>query len=90
MTRRGHGRDAAPQRTAPALPLAQNGRAARHAGGQPAHVPPARPHAAAPRVPLVVLTASDDESLQVWHNGKQILDTPANTGIAAAPTGRSR
>lgn len=26
------------------------------------------------------------ESLQVWHNGKRILDTPANTGIAKAPT----
>jgi lipoprotein-anchoring transpeptidase ErfK/SrfK len=29
---------------------------------------------------------ASDESLQVWHNGKKILDTPANTGIAAAPT----
>ena len=29
---------------------------------------------------------SSDESLQVWHNGKRILDTPANTGISAAPT----
>jgi peptidoglycan hydrolase-like protein with peptidoglycan-binding domain len=29
---------------------------------------------------------SSNESLQVWHNGKQILDSPANTGIAAAPT----
>jgi hypothetical protein len=27
-----------------------------------------------------------NESLQVWHDGKEILDTPANTGIAAAPT----
>lgn len=26
------------------------------------------------------------EDLRVWHNGKQILDTPANTGIAKAPT----
>jgi hypothetical protein len=26
------------------------------------------------------------ETLTVWHNGKVILDTPANTGIAAAPT----
>jgi peptidoglycan hydrolase-like protein with peptidoglycan-binding domain len=29
---------------------------------------------------------SSKESLQVWHNGKRILNTPANTGIAAAPT----
>ncbi|HEY1820097.1 MAG TPA: Ig-like domain-containing protein [Trebonia sp.] len=29
---------------------------------------------------------SPDESLKVWHNGKVILDTPANTGIAAANT----
>jgi peptidoglycan hydrolase-like protein with peptidoglycan-binding domain len=29
---------------------------------------------------------SSDESLQVWHNGKRILNTPANTGISAAPT----
>ena len=28
----------------------------------------------------------DNENLRVWHDGKQILDTPANTGIAAAPT----
>jgi lipoprotein-anchoring transpeptidase ErfK/SrfK len=27
-----------------------------------------------------------DESLQVWHDGRRILDSPANTGIAAAPT----
>jgi peptidoglycan hydrolase-like protein with peptidoglycan-binding domain len=27
-----------------------------------------------------------DESLQVWHDSKRILDTPANTGIAQAPT----
>jgi peptidoglycan hydrolase-like protein with peptidoglycan-binding domain len=27
-----------------------------------------------------------DESLQVWHDGKRILDSPANTGIAQAPT----
>ncbi len=39
----------APQRTAPALPMAQDGRPARHPGGQPAHPPPARRHAAAPR-----------------------------------------
>jgi len=26
------------------------------------------------------------ETLTVWHDGKVILDTPANTGIAAAPT----
>jgi len=29
---------------------------------------------------------SPHESLKVWHNGKLILDTPANTGIAAANT----
>jgi peptidoglycan hydrolase-like protein with peptidoglycan-binding domain len=29
---------------------------------------------------------SSDESLQVWHNGRRILDTPANTGIPASPT----
>jgi peptidoglycan hydrolase-like protein with peptidoglycan-binding domain len=29
---------------------------------------------------------SPNESLKVWHNGKLILDTPANTGIEAAPT----
>jgi peptidoglycan hydrolase-like protein with peptidoglycan-binding domain len=27
-----------------------------------------------------------DESLQVWHDGTRILNTPANTGISAAPT----
>lgn len=29
---------------------------------------------------------SPNETLKVWHNGKVILDTPANTGIAAAST----
>ena len=29
---------------------------------------------------------SSDESLQVWHDGKRVLDTPANTGIPASPT----
>jgi hypothetical protein len=29
---------------------------------------------------------SSNESLQIWHDGKQVLDTPANTGIAASPT----
>ena len=29
---------------------------------------------------------SPNESLRVWHDGKVILDTPANTGIAAAST----
>jgi hypothetical protein len=29
---------------------------------------------------------SPDESLKVWHNGKVILNSPANTGIAAANT----
>ena len=27
-----------------------------------------------------------DESLQVWHDGKKVLETPANTGIPASPT----
>ena len=26
------------------------------------------------------------ESLQVWHDGKLVIDTPANTGIPASPT----
>ncbi len=29
---------------------------------------------------------SSNESLKVWHNGKLILDTPANTGIPGAST----
>jgi peptidoglycan hydrolase-like protein with peptidoglycan-binding domain len=29
---------------------------------------------------------SSNESLQVWHDGRRILDTPANTGIPASPT----
>jgi peptidoglycan hydrolase-like protein with peptidoglycan-binding domain len=29
---------------------------------------------------------SANETLQVWHDGKKILDSPANTGIPAAPT----
>ena len=29
---------------------------------------------------------SPNETLQVWHNGKRILDTAANTGIAGAST----
>jgi peptidoglycan hydrolase-like protein with peptidoglycan-binding domain len=29
---------------------------------------------------------SDPESLTIWHDGKQVLSTPANTGIPAAPT----
>jgi len=29
---------------------------------------------------------SSNEALQVWHNGKRILNTPANTGIAGADT----
>ena len=28
----------------------------------------------------------DPESLTIWHDGKQVLSTPANTGIPAAPT----
>jgi peptidoglycan hydrolase-like protein with peptidoglycan-binding domain len=27
-----------------------------------------------------------NESLQVWHDGKRVLETPANTGIPASPT----
>jgi hypothetical protein len=27
-----------------------------------------------------------DESLQVWHDGKRVIDTPVNTGIPASPT----
>jgi peptidoglycan hydrolase-like protein with peptidoglycan-binding domain len=29
---------------------------------------------------------SSNETLQVWHNGKRILDSPANTGVAGAST----
>jgi hypothetical protein len=29
---------------------------------------------------------SSDESLQVWHDGKRVLETAANTGIPASPT----
>jgi len=29
---------------------------------------------------------SSNESLQVWHDGKRVLVTPANTGIPASPT----
>jgi L,D-transpeptidase catalytic domain/Bacterial Ig-like domain len=29
---------------------------------------------------------SSDESLEVWHDGKRVLGTPANTGIPASPT----
>jgi peptidoglycan hydrolase-like protein with peptidoglycan-binding domain len=29
---------------------------------------------------------SSNESLQVWHDGERILNTPANTGIPASPT----
>jgi hypothetical protein len=29
---------------------------------------------------------SSDESLQIWHDGKRVLETAANTGIAASPT----
>lgn len=35
---------------------------------------------------LATQSTGDDETLQVWHDGKQILDSPANTGIAASPT----
>jgi peptidoglycan hydrolase-like protein with peptidoglycan-binding domain len=29
---------------------------------------------------------SSNESLQVWHDGRRVIDTPANTGIPASPT----
>jgi len=29
---------------------------------------------------------NEPESLTIWHDGKQVLETPANTGIPAAPT----
>ena len=29
---------------------------------------------------------SSNETLQVWHDGRRVIDTPANTGIAASPT----
>jgi hypothetical protein len=29
---------------------------------------------------------SSNESLQVWHDGRRVLSTPANTGIPASPT----
>jgi hypothetical protein len=35
---------------------------------------------------LATQSTGDDENLQVWENGKKILTTPANTGIAGAPT----
>lgn len=35
---------------------------------------------------LATQSAGTNESLQVWHNGKQILDSPANTGIPQSPT----
>ncbi len=35
---------------------------------------------------LATQSTGDNESLVVWHNGKQILDSPANTGIPQSPT----
>ena len=29
---------------------------------------------------------SSNEALQVWHDGRRVVDTPANTGIPASPT----
>ena len=29
---------------------------------------------------------SSDESLRIWHDGREVLSTPANTGIPASPT----
>jgi len=34
----------------------------------------------------VATQGSSNETLEVWHDGKVILDTPANTGIAASST----
>jgi hypothetical protein len=33
-----------------------------------------------------VATETDPETLTIWHNGHVVLHSPANTGIAAAPT----
>jgi L,D-transpeptidase catalytic domain len=35
---------------------------------------------------VMVHEASSDETINVWHNGKIVVQGPANTGIAAAPT----
>ena len=34
----------------------------------------------------LAIQGSSNESLQIWHDGKRVLDTPANTGIPASPT----
>jgi lipoprotein-anchoring transpeptidase ErfK/SrfK len=34
----------------------------------------------------VLADQNSPESVQVWHDGKQIMDTPANTGIPQSPT----
>jgi peptidoglycan hydrolase-like protein with peptidoglycan-binding domain len=34
----------------------------------------------------LAIQGSSNESLQVWHDGKKVLQTPANTGIPASPT----
>jgi hypothetical protein len=34
----------------------------------------------------IATQGSSDESLQVWHDGKRVLETAANTGIPASPT----
>lgn len=33
-----------------------------------------------------IASESSPESLTIWHNGQQVLYTPANTGISVAPT----
>ncbi|HEX6452014.1 MAG TPA: L,D-transpeptidase family protein [Trebonia sp.] len=33
-----------------------------------------------------IASESSPESLTIWHNGRQVLHTPANTGISVAPT----
>jgi peptidoglycan hydrolase-like protein with peptidoglycan-binding domain len=33
-----------------------------------------------------IASQASPESLTIWHNGRQVLSTPANTGIASRPT----
>jgi hypothetical protein len=33
-----------------------------------------------------IVSESSSESLTIWHDGRQVLHTPANTGISVAPT----
>ena len=34
----------------------------------------------------LTIQGESNESLQIWHDGKRVLVTPANTGIPASPT----